>query len=79
MVSVAHQLGRRAIIVVKRRSLCANVSEIASAWNNESFDRVDAHLIGAAGVDCRIPTHERHPLLGFREASPLPMRMPDFD
>ena len=66
---------------LRRRQGAPNLkaAEIASAWNDESFDRVDAHLIGAAGVDCRVPTHERHPLLGFREASPLPMRMPDFD
>ena len=66
---------------LRRRQGAPNLeaAEIASAWNNEGFDRVDANLIGTARFDCRVPTHARHPLLGFREASPLPMRMPDFD
>jgi hypothetical protein len=40
-------------------------AEIARAWNNECFDRVEANLIGTARVHCRIPTHAPLPLLGL--------------
>jgi hypothetical protein len=45
-------------------------AEIAGAWNNKGLNRVEANLIGTAGFDCRVPTHARHPLLGFRPGLP---------
>ncbi len=66
---------------LRRRQGAPNLkaAQVSGARNDEGFDRVDADLIGTARFDCRVPTHAPHPLLGFREASPLPMRMPDFD
>lgn len=46
------------------------------ARDDERFDRVKANLAGTARFDCRVPTHASSPLLGFREAAPLAVRMP---
>ena len=66
---------------LRRRQGAPNLeaAQVSSARDDERFDRVEANLIGTARFDCRVPTHAPHPLLGFREASPLPMRMPDCD
>jgi hypothetical protein len=49
-------------------------AKVSGTWNNKSFDRIDAHRIGAPRFDCWVPTHALHPYLGFQTASPLLMR-----
>lgn len=58
---------------LRRRQGAPNLetAKVAGTRNDEGFDRVEANLIGAARFDCWVPTHARHPLLGFRAASPL--------
>ncbi len=54
-------------------------AQIAGPGDDERLDSVDADLIGAAGVECGVPTHALHPLVCSWPASRLPMQRPDPD
>ena len=56
-------------------------AEVAGTRNDQGFDRVGAHLIGAARLHGWVPAHASHPFLGsgWLCASPMRRRMPGFD